>query len=109
MAINNCRRRNVEYEVTYTALTAGTEVKIPYTEPAERTVLLIKTNSSTNPTITISAGDSETFGGLGDFTKELTKGKEYAFVLDTAYYLKKDGTISLKSTQPDSYAVIHTC
>lgn len=91
---------------TLTALTANTEVTIPWNGVDERMCLYISTQATTDPTVTILKGTGIR-SSIGDLTLTLTKGKVYPVVLDSMRFKNMStGKVTIKSTQADSVALI---
>jgi hypothetical protein len=100
------KRDGVPTAGTLTALTANTEVTIPWNGVDERMCLFISTQATTDPTVTVLKGDGIRHD-IGDLTLALVKGKVYCVVLDSMRFKSMaTGKVTIKSTQADSVALI---
>lgn len=88
-----------------TTLTANTYIDIPWTYDDEDMVLIVSTQGTTAPTLTIKAGDGIR-SAVGDLALSLATSKVYAFRLESSRFKQKanGGIVQVKSTQADSIA-----
>jgi hypothetical protein len=88
-----------------TALAADTYVDLPWTYEDEDMMVVVSTQATTDPTVTIKAGDGIR-SKIGDLSLSLTKGKVYALRLESSRFKNKaSGIVQIKSSQADSVAV----
>jgi hypothetical protein len=91
---------------TLTTLTANTDTTIVWDGVDERMGLLISTQGTTAPTVTVKKGTGVR-SVIGDLTLGLAVSKYYVVVLDSMRF--KDmatGKVTIKSTQADSVALV---
>ena len=88
-----------------TALTANTYMDVPWTFEDEDMMLIVSTQGTTAPTLTIKAGDGIR-SVIGDLVLSLAVSKVYAFRLESSRFKQKanGGIVQVKSTQADSIA-----
>ena len=92
---------------TLTALTANTDFTIPWTAGVdERMALLIQTQGTTAPTVTVKKGNGIR-AGIGDLTLACATSKLYVVVLDSMRFKDMStGKVTVRSTHADSVALI---
>jgi len=92
---------------TLTTLTANTDFDIPWdTGVDEKMALLIQTQATTAPTVTVKKGTGIR-SSIGDLTLSCATSKLYCVVLDSMRFKNMTtGKITIRSTQADSVALV---